>query len=415
MSSWAILLIVEWLSGSTFFIALEASLKFGLLGGAGYAMAGLLAFGFLAAVGKRLQPDCQSSANVLEYFAEKLSRMGFFLPVLMVILYHGGILFLQEEAARQFMEAWLPASMSGWELVFFILGIVLFSFKKLVHSSLSSMIQLVLIFVIALLLPIDLFLRIGVNNVYLGVRLYHPYLLVTSNPDIINFVLASILILAGHILLNRTFWSFLHVSGKQKITSTFLLTGAVGLTLSFSFSTLVFSVIYTGEVNSLPELLDNLFRQFDSRLLFYIIFFCLFTSLVLTFMGELNIVFSVLASVLEQKLPGGQSVRLSWILTVSIALATELYALSTHIYLLNILLLVGSISASILLPLLTVILTKRRWGISIPFAAAGGAVVGAMAGLKWGYVYAAPAGFAMAGILSLLSMGWTILTGKVTS
>ncbi|KLU61978.1 hypothetical protein CEB3_c16770 [Peptococcaceae bacterium CEB3] len=414
VSHWAIPLVVEWLSGSTFFIALEASLKFGLLGGVGYAVAGLSAFASLAAVGKRVQSVAQDS-TLLGCLAHKLPPAGLFLPILMIILYHGGILFLQEEAGRQFMDAWLPVSMAGWELIFFALSVLLFSFPKLVPSHLFSMIQLILLFAVALLLPIDLFLRIGINNVYLGVRLYQPYTLVTNNPDVVTFLVASILILSGHLLLSHTFWSLLQSSKNKKIAPTFLLAGAVGLTLSFSFSTLVFSVIYTGEVNSLPELLDNLFRQFDSRLLSYIIFLSLFVSLVFSFVGELNIIFSVLFSILEHKLPAGPSTRASWVVTIFIALATELYALSVHIYILNILLLVGCISASTLIPFMTVILTKKRWSVFIPFSALGGAVGGILTGLKWDYVFAAPVSFALAGVLSLLAISWTYLVREARS
>lgn len=97
-------------------------------------------------------------------------------------------LFMQGMAAGVLVNILFGIPISIGMLCFFLLCVIYVGFGGMVLIQRLAFVQVILMFAAAILIPLYFFLAKGVENVYQGIRLYHPYLLVLNNHEGLFYV-----------------------------------------------------------------------------------------------------------------------------------------------------------------------------------------------------------------------------------
>lgn len=106
--------------------------------------------------------------------------------------------------------------------------------------------QVICLFAAAILIPVYFFIVKGVEHVYEGIRLYHPYLLVLNNYEGLFFIATGMVVVFEQIFVDQASWQRLYMMEEKKIVPTFLLSGLILATIPLAFSALIMIVIFTG-------------------------------------------------------------------------------------------------------------------------------------------------------------------------
>ncbi|MFD1037298.1 hypothetical protein ACFQ3N_02515 [Virgibacillus byunsanensis] len=284
----SVFLIARWITGALLLVSVEAMIRIGVLSGLGFALAGMsafLIFGLLLrALRKRLYGDV-SYQDLLDLTYDPVSKIWmirlFCLSCILILYIHilAGAIFLYAVVGLNIVIGFLLFSL----VAFFIVYIDRKGLMTKYNVYAVSLLQFALIIFL-----VNSFMINGVEPIYKGIKLYHPYLLVYENKSLYIFIIASFTVMLGKMLLDPYMWQSLFRTDNTKVMTAFSLSGVIWATFPIAFSTLILTIIHTGGFENINTVLYRLFHRIDIPGL-KVIFIGLFLFIMLSsFINELK-------------------------------------------------------------------------------------------------------------------------------
>lgn len=372
-------LLARWVTGNTILSSPETLMKYGLVGGIGYSLMGavaLILFGFLAKEISERYPDKQTIGDVLRL---KLNASGFWYMTTVLLFTSFDSLFVQAMGAGILLHLIFPIPIFFGMLLFLLFCFFVGGVGGIQRLHQLAGINVALIFGAVIIIPVYFFIQEGVYPVFEGIKLYHPYLLYFHNYDAIWFTFTAILIGFGQVLIDRATWQRVFIIKKEKIRMTFTLTGIIWATVPLALSTMVMIAIFGRGYENIYSLLVHLIDKINSTML--IILFVLFflSAISSTISSELHATTTLIVkNILQLFYPLTNPEKWRWTYLISGTICLVLLGVVTILSpsLLELLFFFGNIYASVIVPMLYIILSRKKLPWIIPYSSLVGCVGG---------------------------------------
>lgn len=409
-------ILARWFTGSTIFASQEALIKYGIFGGAGYSLMGafaLIAFGWL---GKKVRSEYPDGQTIGDYFQFKLHKLGYWLmlAILLIISIEG--LFLQGMAAGVLLNILFGVPISIGMPSFFLVCVIFVHLGgiNLIHRL--AIVQVILMFAVAILIPLYFFINKGVERIYDGIRLYHPYLLVVNNHEAIFFMLTGLLIGFGQVFADQASWQRLYLLEQKKIVPTFSVSGLIWSTIPLTFSSLIMVVIYTGGFQNIYTLLSNLIHKIDLTFLLLLFVLCSFGAITSAFSAGLHSLISLIVVNLypyfKPSVNEGKQLRLGFVLATIFCIFCFVITSKFTPTLLDLIFFFGIIYSALIFPVLAIVFSRGKTDNFVPLSSWIGIVAGYASKSFVGNLQAIWVSMIVSTILVLLSLAWKLFNNK---
>ena len=356
----AIVLLSRWITGTTFFIAPEAILRFGILAGLSYALIGIITIFTFAFFVIMIQKQCTAKCSISTFLKSKYDSKGFKLYHLIMLFVALTSLYIQVDAGAMLLYSVFHLPLEYGVLFFTIIGLLFYFTVKNPLSIRHHIYKVASVLLVLVILMVYFFILKGVDHIYEGVRLYHPYLFVINDKELPYFTLAIFLIFLSQFFLDSTTWDQLAKIERKKLKQTFILTGFIWATIPLSFSTLIFAVIYTGGFQNVTTIYYDLFQMIHSPILFTFIILFLIGALISTFIIQLTSMVNQFGH--PEKLTTIKNLFFGLLFIIAMFYVTRWFQPTVF----QLYFWFGVIYASSLLPNLWLLIWKRKSGSEVP-------------------------------------------------
>lgn len=372
-------LLARWITGNTILSAPETLVKYGITGAIGYSLMGALAlvlFGFLA---KKIRKNFPNEQTIGDVMRQKLTPSGYWYIMFILLVTSFYSLFIQAMGAGILIHIIFPIPVFIGMILFmgfcFFVGGV--SGMQRIHQF--SGINVALIFGAVLLIPVYFYIQAGVHPVYDGIKLYHPYILYFKNMDAIWFIFTALLIFFGQIMMDRATWQRVFIIQKEKVTMTFSLAGGIWATIPLAISSLLMIIMFGRSYKNIYSLLFELVDKIQSTMLIILFVLFCFSAISSAINAELHATTTLFVkNVLElfRPLTNHERWKYSYIFSgiVCVCLLVIVSILTPNP--LKLLFFFGNIYASIIIPMLYIILSSKPIPVVIPYSSLIGAAGG---------------------------------------
>lgn len=372
-------LLARWITGNTILSAPETLVKYGITGAIGYSLMGALAlvlFGFLA---KKIRKNFPNEQTIGDVMRQKLTPSGYWYIMFILLVTSFYSLFIQAMGAGILIHIIFPIPVFIGMILFmgfcFFVGGV--SGMQRIHQF--SGVNVALIFGAVLLIPVYFYIQAGVHPVYDGIKLYHPYILYFKNMDAIWFIFTALLIFFGQIMMDRATWQRVFIIQKEKVTMTFSLAGGIWATIPLALSSLLMIIMFGRSYKNIYSLLFELVDKIQSTMLIILFVLFCFSAISSAINAELHATTTLFVkNVLElfRPLTNHERWKYSYIFSgiVCVCLLVIVSILTPNP--LKLLFFFGNIYASIIIPMLHIILSSKPIPVLIPYSSLIGAAGG---------------------------------------
>ncbi|MCZ8515507.1 transporter [Paenibacillus filicis] len=406
-------ILARWVTGNTIFASPEALVKYGIFGGIGYALMGAIALMSFGWLGKRVRKELAEGQTIGDFFQVKLHRLGYWMMIAILLIISIEGMFVQGMAAGVLTNILFGIPISIGMLCFFLCCVLYVGFGGIVLIHRLAFVQVIFMFTAAILLPLYFFIERGVEHVYQGIRLYHPYLLVLNNHEGLFFIVTGLLIGFGQVFIDQASWQRLYMIEEKKIVPTFLLSGLIWATVPLAFSSLIMIVIFTGGFHNIYSLLYDLIRKIDTVFLLVLFVLCSFGAIISAFGAGLHSMISlIVGNVYPYFNPGAdekQKMRMGYMIAIVIGVLS--FALTYYFTptLLELLLFFGIIYAALIVPVLAIVLYKGKTDNFVPLSALIGMASGYASWYKVGNLDAVWVSMMVSSLLVMMHLGSKLL------
>ncbi len=285
----AIVLLSRWITGTTFFIAPEATLRYGLVAGFSYSLIGSLTIFAFIFPASTIQRQCSNKCTLSTFLENKYTdKKGYRLHQWIMFFVGLTSLYIQVDAGAMLFYAIFHLPLQYGVLLFSVIGLLFYFAVKTPLSIRHHIYKVASVLLLLVVLMVYFFILKGVEHIYEGVRLYHPYLFVINNQELPYFLLAIFFIFLSQFFLDPTTWDQLPKIEQRKLKQTFILTGFIWGTIPLSFFTLIFAVIYTGGFQNVYTIYYDLFQSISSPILFTFVILFLLGAIISTFIIQIS-------------------------------------------------------------------------------------------------------------------------------
>jgi urea-proton symporter len=372
-------LLARWVTGNTILSSPETLIKYGLTGGIGYSLMGSLAlilFGWVAKKIRENYPDHQTIGDVLR---QKLTPRGYWYMMAILLITSFYSLFVQAMGAGILLHMILPIPIAVG--LFLFLGFCFFIGGMGGMQRLHQLagINVTLIFGAVIIIPVYFYIQEGVYPVYEGIKLYHPYLLYIKNYDAISFIFTAIVIGFGQVLIDRATWQRVFILQKEKVQMTFTLAGLIWATIPLALSSLLMIIIFGRSYENIYSLIFELIEKIQSTVLIVLFVLFCFSAISSAISAELHATSTLFVrNVMEffRKLSDREKWKYTYAFSGIICLFLLIIVSVLTPNPLELLFFFGNIYASLIVPMLYIVLSKHQLPSIIPFASLFGAVSG---------------------------------------
>ena len=372
-------LLARWVTGSTILSSPESMVKYGVFGGIGYALMGAFALFAFSFIGKRVRRDFPEGLSIGDYLKTKLHPLGYWTFVLILIVTSLHILFIQGMAASTLFRFLFHFPLSI-EMLLFISFCVLFAGfggLKMIHHLAAF--KIIIMFAAVILIPLYFFVKEGIQPVYDGIRLYHPYMLVINHYDIWSFLIAGMLVGFGQFFFDLTSWHRLFMIEIKKVPLTFSLTGLIWLIFPLSFTSLFIIVIFTGGFTDIQSILVGLANKITTPFFFILFVLCAFSAITTTFGAGLHSLVSfIVVNVIgpfRKYSNEQQKLRMAYLLSICIGVIIYFATILNSSSIVELLFYSGNIYSALLAPIVSIVFSKGKLSNIIPFSTVFGIII----------------------------------------
>ncbi|WP_404293593.1 hypothetical protein LG276_03820 [Cytobacillus kochii] len=372
-------LLARWVTGNTILSSPETLLKYGMVGGIGYSLMGALSLILFGMVAKRIRQSFPHHLTIGDVLRQKLNPSGYWYMICILLITSLDSIFVQAMGAAILLHIVFPIPI--------YLGMLLFLFVCYLIGGMGGMqrihqlasVNVTLIFAAVIIIPVYFYIQNGVHPVFEGIKLYHPYLLYFQNTDAMLFIMTAILIGFGQVIIDRSTWQRVFLLKPAKVQLTFTLAGFIWMTIPLALSSLLMIIIYSGSYDNITSLLFELINRIQTTLfVFLFILFC-FSAISAAISSELQattvlIVRNILQIFLS--LTNRDKWNLTYLTSGFICVLLLVVVSIFSPSLLELLFFFGHMYASLIIPMLYIILSKGPIHSIIPFSSLIGMIGG---------------------------------------
>ncbi|MCG7381401.1 hypothetical protein [Paenibacillus sp. ACRRY] len=363
-----IALLGRWLTGLNIVDSPQALMRYGLYGSLGYSLAtafSLMLFGWLGQNVRRRSPGLTSWG---EWLKAKLTPAGTrLLTGLFAVLLLEAVLLQGMVAGFFFHKLFALPEMIG-RATFIAFSSMLAGYiglKKLYHLAVP---QVILTLGVAIILPLFYFIRQGVDPVYSGIRLYHPYMLVIDNHAAFLFIATGIWVGLGQVISDPATWERSFHIDRSKMVPAFIMSGLIYATVLMAFLLLVMVAIHSGGLADEPSLIYPLLSVTRSPVLFGLMVTCLLTMFAVSYISRFQALLSLCMETFADAATRGKQIRNVYIGLA--AVVATIMSIGISITPIQILYLFGAFQACMLGPMLLLSFSNKQvHGIALPLIA----------------------------------------------
>lgn len=356
-------ILARWITGNTILSAPETLIRYGLIGGIGYAFMGglaLILFGFVA---QKISYTFTGQMTIGDVLKLKLNSFGYW--YMMFLLFVMGIyaLFIQIMGAGLLLYILFPFPL--------FIGMILFLFFLFLIGGIGGLyrihqlagISVILIFGTIILIPVYSYMQEGVTIIFEGIRLYHPYLLFTKNNESLWFILTGLLVFFGQMLTDRATWQRVFVIKKVKVKMTFILTGLIWFTIPIAITSLFLLAISGRPFDTPYSLIFELISILESNVLVFVFILFCFAAVLSAASSELHSLNSLFIRNIVGELKDlstQQQFRYKNIFTLGLIAVLLLAASILTPYPIQLLFFFGNIYSSMIFAILYIVFSRGR-------------------------------------------------------
>lgn len=364
----SIALISRWITGNAIFTSSDSFLHYGYIGAITFSAGGFLAFLALIPILMRVR-RMGSFSSLPEVLASRLSPAAFlWMNRLLIFGVLCGIIVMGYAAAILLYPLHIPIEFGI--SAFFLIGFPIAVFTRIEWFTRYSMLKVGGLFLLMIMMLVHAYMLEGIEKVYDGLRLYHPYLLYINWPSVPMLLTVFFLAMLGHMLIDQKMWNLLLRSRLDKIKLGMATTGFIWSTIPFSFSMISMSAIYLGGFHNLITVFEKIILRYDSRLLAIFLIVLLLFILFESFLGQMHSLY-VLYNKNDRKLK-----KHIWLLFIFYTAAVPFLIYYFALTILDLFFIFGCFFASVIPAVLRIFWSQTRLGKEIIFAAASGTLAG---------------------------------------
>ncbi|PGS54138.1 transporter [Bacillus sp. AFS041924] len=366
-------LLARWVTGTTILSSPESMIKYGVFGGIGYAFLGAIALFVFSFIGKKVRKEYHDCLTIGDYLKRKLNPLGFWIMICILILTSLHILYIQSMSASTLFHFLfnLPLYIEIFIFISFCVLFAGFGGLKMIHGLAGF--QVITMFAAAILIPLYFFVKEGVQPVYDGIRLFHPYMLVIDHYDLWGFLFSGLLVGFGQFFFDITSWHRLFMIEVKKVPLTFSLSGLIWGIFPLSFSCLFIIVIFTGGFTDIQSILVGLANKITTPFFFILFVLCVFNAITSTFGAVLHslaslIVNNIIEPLQKKSKSDHQKIRIAYLLSVIIGAIIFFSTIIQSQNIIELLFYSGNVYSALLFPVLVIVFSKGKVANYIPIS-----------------------------------------------
>lgn len=287
-----VVIITRLVAAPTIAASPEAMLSYGLITGLIFSITlflGLFLFGYM---GKKIRNQSTSCHTIADFLQQNLQTFDYTIFISLILLLSVQGIQLQVIVIKSLLPFTLDPSFQVLFIVGYFLFIFLVAARGVSAVSRLAQWQISFFFAVAILVPVYLLIQQGIQPVYKGILLYHPYLLVMIRDGSFFFIVIALFIGCGYIFLNPALWQRLYQFKVVKVRRTFLLTSFIWCVIPISMVCILFLMIYQGGFNSYSDIPLRTIQSATPVLLF-LLFLGIGSSLTAALCSELQAVLTL--------------------------------------------------------------------------------------------------------------------------
>lgn len=363
-------LLSRWVTGNTILSSPETLIKYGLTGGIGYSLMGALALILFGILAKKIRDRFHEHQTIGDVLRDRLTPRGywFMIFILLVISIHS--IFVQAMGAGILLHMIFPLPVfSG--MFFFLLLCFFIGAGGMQRIHQLAGINVVLIFSAVIIIPVYFYIQEGVYPVYEGIKLYHPYILYVKNTEAILFIFTAILIGFGQVIIDRASWQRVFIIKKEKLRISFTLAGLIWATIPLALSSLIMIIIFGRSYDSIYSLLFELIGKINSTLLIVLFVLFCFSAISSAITAELHAIVTLIIMNIAgmlRPLSNKEKWRFTYLFSGAICLLLLIIVSILPPTPIELLFFFGNIYASMIVPMLYIILGNKTLPALIPLA-----------------------------------------------
>jgi len=356
-------ILSRWITGNTILSSPETLIRYGLIGGIGYAFMGglaLILFGFIA---RKIAYTFSGRMTIGDVLKEKLNPFGYWYMMALLLIMGVYSLFIQVMGAGLLLYMLFPVPLAVGMVLFLTLLYLVGGLGGLYRIHQLAGITVILIFGTIILIPVYSYMQQGVTVIFEGIQLYHPYLLFTKNQESLWFIFTGLLVFSGQMLTDRATWQRVFIIKKEKVKMAFVLTGLIWFTIPIAITSLFLLAISGRTFENTYSLIFELVNILESNaLIFVFILFCFaaILSAASSEMHSLNSLFILNVAGELKRLSIEQQFKYKNIFSFALIASLFLAALYLTPYPLQLLFFFGNIYSSMIFAILYIVFSKGR-------------------------------------------------------
>lgn len=284
----SVLFISRLMTANAMFTSAQVTITYNLLAGPLFGFMGALAFLTFGFIGKKVRDQVVqwNSIETLLHSRMKEQNVKRFLMIIGI----GYVLdfLLLAIGASIILYAGFHIPVVPGVLLFISIGLPLAFFRSIKYIGNYNIYKIGLFFSIVIIMFVYLFLTMDIEEMYFGMKLYHPYLFALQSTELVLFSIVIFLIFLGKIVSDIGSWNLLFRVKRGKIQQSFILAGFIWATIPLSFSIIIFPALYQGGFHNLHTIFYDLLHFFQSSVLHLTFTIVLFITLVATYYTRLH-------------------------------------------------------------------------------------------------------------------------------
>ncbi|GKU85083.1 hypothetical protein [Niallia sp. NCCP-28] len=225
----------------------QAITNYGVITGLIFSIAMFAALSTFGYFSKKIRTQAFSSAATIgDFLKEKVTTFDykFFLGIIVILSIQGLLIQMMLITSLLDLIVNIPIKLLFFFLFSFLILTVILYGNKVVN--ILAQWQICLLFAVIIIYPVYLLIQKGIEPIYKGVRLYHPYLLIMFRDDSFFFLIVSFLIVCGYIFLNPALWQRCYQLRADKVRRAFVYSSFIGSVIPISFICIYLLVFYQG-------------------------------------------------------------------------------------------------------------------------------------------------------------------------
>ncbi len=252
-------------------------MRYGLIAGIVFSLATTLGMFFFSMLVNRIRSTYPDFETLGDLFKSRLANDGYWIMSFSTLFLGLNSIFIKIVGASIFFNLLFDIPYI-FSLFFFLLYcFVVVSLGGMYWIQKFEALSLFFIFLALILTPIYFYIQDGIYPIYSGIRLLHPYLLYINSKELMFFLFTALVIGFGQVLVDQSTWQKLYLIEKEKVRTTFYLTSLIWPTVPLAISGMILIAIYNEKIIENSSVIFQLLTKIEPiALSISFLLFCFF-------------------------------------------------------------------------------------------------------------------------------------------